>query len=63
MRSVVLLPHPDGPTSTTNSWSAMARSIAVDGLDAAGIDLGDFFEFDSGHADSIRGRRMRVDGV
>src|ERR1700735_3744183 len=25
--SVVDLPQPDGPTSTTNSWSAMSRSI------------------------------------
>ena len=25
IRSVVLLPQPDGPTSTTNSWSAMER--------------------------------------
>jgi hypothetical protein len=25
MRSVVDLPQPDGPTSTTNSWSAMCR--------------------------------------
>ena len=25
MRSVVDLPQPDGPTSTTNSWSAMRR--------------------------------------
>src|ERR1043165_1409975 len=29
MRSVVDLPHPDGPTSTTNSLSAMSRSIAL----------------------------------
>src|SRR5712691_3018592 len=27
MRSVVLLPQPDGPTSTTNSLSAMSRSM------------------------------------
>src|ERR1700722_10681971 len=27
MRSVVLLPHPDGPTSTMNSRSAMSRSM------------------------------------
>src|SRR5215469_7249957 len=27
IRSVVDLPHPDGPTSTTNSWSAMSRSM------------------------------------
>src|ERR1700681_3596616 len=27
MRKVVLLPQPDGPTSTTNSWSAMSRSM------------------------------------
>src|SRR3979411_514612 len=27
MRSVVDLPHPEGPTSTTNSLSAMSRSI------------------------------------
>ena len=27
MRSVVDLPQPDGPTSTTNSWSAISRSI------------------------------------
>src|ERR1700760_3273548 len=27
MRKVVDLPHPDGPTSTTNSWSAMSRSM------------------------------------
>src|SRR4051795_8947235 len=27
MRSVVDLPQPDGPTSTTNSWSAMSRSM------------------------------------
>ncbi len=27
MRSVVLLPQPEGPTSTTNSLSAMSRSI------------------------------------
>ena len=25
IRSVVLLPHPDGPTKTTNSPSSMAR--------------------------------------
>src|SRR4051812_20803936 len=29
MRSVVDLPQPDGPTSTTNSLSAMSRSIAL----------------------------------
>src|ERR1041385_1783767 len=29
IRSVVDLPHPDGPTSTTNSLSAMSRSIAL----------------------------------
>ena len=28
MRSVVLLPQPDGPTSTTNSLLGMSRSIA-----------------------------------
>src|SRR6267143_4672148 len=27
MRSVVVLPQPDGPTSTTNSLSAMSRSM------------------------------------
>src|ERR1700740_1804901 len=27
MRKVVLLPQPEGPTSTTNSWSAMSRSM------------------------------------
>src|SRR5882757_10262940 len=27
IRSVVDLPQPDGPTSTTNSWSAMSRSM------------------------------------
>src|SRR6185312_4914554 len=27
MRSVVDLPQPDGPTRTTNSWSAMSRSM------------------------------------
>src|SRR3982074_3973100 len=27
MRSVVDFPQPDGPTSTTNSWSAMSRSM------------------------------------
>ena len=27
MRSVVLLPQPEGPTSTTNSLSAMSRSM------------------------------------
>ena len=27
MRSVVDLPQPDGPTSTTNSLSAMSRSM------------------------------------
>jgi hypothetical protein len=27
MRSVVDLPQPDGPTSTTNSWSAISRSM------------------------------------
>src|SRR4051794_11848307 len=27
MRSVVDLPQPEGPTRTTNSWSAMSRSI------------------------------------
>src|SRR5712692_5186537 len=27
MRNVVLLPQPDGPTSTTNSLSAMSRSM------------------------------------
>src|ERR1700730_3982469 len=26
MQSNVLLPHPDGPTKTTNSWSATSRS-------------------------------------
>src|SRR6185437_11275727 len=28
MRSVVLLPQPEGPTSTTNSLSGMSRSMA-----------------------------------
>src|SRR6202795_1795266 len=27
IRRVVDLPQPDGPTSTTNSWSAMSRSM------------------------------------
>src|SRR6201999_3492423 len=27
IRKVVDLPQPDGPTSTTNSWSAMSRSM------------------------------------
>src|SRR5216683_3664998 len=27
IRSVVDFPQPDGPTSTTNSWSAMSRSM------------------------------------
>src|SRR5580698_8458378 len=27
MRKVVDLPQPEGPTSTTNSWSAMSRSM------------------------------------
>src|SRR4028118_2084020 len=27
IRSVVDLPQPEGPTSTTNSWSAMSRSM------------------------------------
>ena len=27
MRSVVDLPQPEGPTSTTNSWSAISRSM------------------------------------
>ena len=28
MRSVVDLPQPDGPTSTTNSWSPISRLAA-----------------------------------
>ena len=27
MRSVVVFPQPDGPTSTTNSFSSMVRSM------------------------------------
>src|SRR3954468_22378101 len=29
MRNVVVLPHPDGPTSTTNSWSRMSRFTSI----------------------------------
>ena len=32
IRRVVDLPQPDGPTSTTNSWSAMSRSIPFTAL-------------------------------
>ena len=41
--SVVDLPQPDGPTSATNSRSAMSRSIAAHDLDGA-IALDEPFE-------------------
>ena len=31
MRSAVVLPEPDGPTSTTNSPSAMSQVEGIDG--------------------------------
>ncbi len=41
MRSSVDLPQPDGPTSTQNWPSPTSKLDALDGLDAAGIDLAD----------------------
>ena len=41
MRSVVVLPQPDGPSSEKNSPAAMSSVDPVDGDDAAVEDLGD----------------------
>ncbi len=41
MRSKVVLPQPDGPSSAKNSFWAMSNDDIVDGLDAARKSLGD----------------------
>ena len=44
-RSVVLLPQPDGPSSTTNEPGGAEKCDAVEGTDFAPV-LGDSFELD-----------------
>ena len=46
MRSAVVLPHPDGPTRTMNSLSAMSRSRRAHGLGAVRVHLPDIVEHD-----------------
>ena len=49
IRSAVVLPHPDGPTSTMNSPSSIAEIDRVHGPCAIGIDLAHVVERDFGH--------------
>ena len=49
MRSAVVLPQPDGPTSTRNSPSWMSSDRLEDGLDAVVVDLVDVVERDVSH--------------
>jgi hypothetical protein len=46
MRSVVDLPHPDGPTKTMNSCFLMSEGEIKDGLDVVVVDLVDVTERD-----------------
>ena len=54
MRRMVLLPEPEGPTSTRNSPSPTVKSRPIDGADAAGIGLAQVFERD------VRPWRLRI---
>ena len=47
MLSVVDLPQPEGPSSTTNSLSRISRLRSSNGDDIAGVALGDGLEDDA----------------
>ena len=49
MRSVVVLPQPDGPTSTTNSWSRMSRFTSMTACTSS------YFLFKLTHRDTSHG--------
>ena len=49
MRSAVVLPQPDGPTSTISSPSSIARFEVEDRLSAVVVDLLDVDELDLRH--------------
>ncbi len=50
IRSAVVFPQPDGPTSTMNSPSWMSRLSSEMAFDAAPVHLRDALEHDLGHA-------------
>ena len=50
MRSAVVLPQPEGPSSTMNSPSAIGEVEVVDRDDVAVEPLGDVLERHAGHA-------------
>ena len=49
IRSAVVLPQPDGPTSTMNSPSAMLTAEVLDGVEAVLVDLVDLLQAYRGH--------------
>jgi len=64
-RSVVVLPQPDGPTSTRSSWSFNGEIGAVDrpkGFPVRpGKNLGQVFENDARHGSIVEAGRAKVE--
>ena len=54
IRSAVVLPHPDGPTKTTNSPSAISQVELGDGPRPVRVDLRQLVECDLGHPPLVR---------